>query len=260
MSTSTVAASPQPIIYPETDGLPMAENTRQYNVIVTIKENLELLFASDPLVFIAGDLFWYPREGDNKLRTAPDVLVALGAPKGDRGSYRTWDEQGIAPQVVFEVLSPSNRVAEMTRKFAIYDEHGVDEYYIFDPEDGLWTGWLRRDGRLRDIDSMHGWTSPRMGIRFESILETELTLFHPDGERFLAPQEMNRKRREAEEQRREAEERAELDRLARDQAAQRADRAELRAEVAERAASEQQRQIEQLTSQLKSAGINPAAE
>jgi Uma2 family endonuclease len=251
MTPATVAASQRPIIYPETDGLPMAENTRQYNAIVTIKENLEFLFASDPLVFIAADLFWYPREGDNKLRTAPDVLVSFGVPKGDRGSYRTWDEQGIPPQVVFEVLSPGNRIAEMTRKFAFYDEHGVEEYYIFDPEEGLWVGWLRREGRLRDIESMHGWISPRLGIRFESVPETELTLFLPDGERFLAPLEMNRKRREAEE-------RAELNRLAQAQAGQRANRAEQRADAAERAAKEQQLQIERLSAQLRAAGVEPS--
>lgn len=258
MTPATVAASQRPVIYPETDGLPMAENTRQYNAIVIIKENLEFLFASDPLVFIAADLFWYPREGDNKLRVAPDVLAAFGTPKGDRGSYRTWDEHGIPPQVVFEVLSPGNRLAEMTRKFAFYDEHGVEEYYIFDPEEGVWVGWLRSDGRLRVIGSLHGWTSPRLSIRFESVPETELTLFHPNGERFLAPLEMNRKRREAEEQRREAEERAELDRLAHEQAGQRADRAEQRADAAERAAKEQQLQIERLSAQLRAAGVEPS--
>lgn len=33
-----------PIIYPESDGQPMAENTKQFRWIVTIKENLEILF------------------------------------------------------------------------------------------------------------------------------------------------------------------------------------------------------------------------
>jgi hypothetical protein len=55
---------------------------------VTIKENLELVFADNPEVFVAGDLLWYPVEGNNKLRIAPDVMVAFGRPKGDRGSPR----------------------------------------------------------------------------------------------------------------------------------------------------------------------------
>nr|WP_230842789.1 hypothetical protein [Gloeobacter morelensis] len=66
----------------------MSDNTRQFRWIVYIKEGLEWLFAGDPNVFIAGDLLWYPVEGDNKIREAPDAMVAFGRPKGDRGSYR----------------------------------------------------------------------------------------------------------------------------------------------------------------------------
>ena len=36
----------------------MADNTKQFRLIVTIKENLELLFADNPDVFIAGDFFF----------------------------------------------------------------------------------------------------------------------------------------------------------------------------------------------------------
>ena len=44
------------LIYPETDGKSMADNTKQFRWIVIIKENLELLFATDDQIFIAGDL------------------------------------------------------------------------------------------------------------------------------------------------------------------------------------------------------------
>ena len=33
------------IIYPDSDGNPMSDNTKQYEWIVKIKENLEILFA-----------------------------------------------------------------------------------------------------------------------------------------------------------------------------------------------------------------------
>ena len=83
----------QGIIYPDSDGQPMADNTKQFPWIVTIKENLELLFADRPDVFIAGDLPWYPVEGDNKIRQAPDTMVVFGRPKGDRGSYKQWESE-----------------------------------------------------------------------------------------------------------------------------------------------------------------------
>src|SRR5437868_15361210 len=107
-------------VYPDCDGQPIADTTRQFRYITTIHGGLEALFRDDPNVFVAGDNLWYPVEGDNTIRTAPDVYVAFGRPKGHRGSYRQWEEGGIAPQVVFEILSPGNRPAEMTRKFEFY--------------------------------------------------------------------------------------------------------------------------------------------
>ena len=107
--------------YPESDGQSMAENTQQYDWLVKIKENLEILFADRPEVFVAGDLPRYPVP-DRRIAgpIAPDVLVSFGRPKGRRSSYRQWEEDGIAPQVVFETRSPANSVREMAGKLAFY--------------------------------------------------------------------------------------------------------------------------------------------
>jgi hypothetical protein len=58
------------IIYPDSDGEPMADNTLQWDWIATIKLGLEKVFRKDANVFVAGDLLWYPVEGDNKSRAA----------------------------------------------------------------------------------------------------------------------------------------------------------------------------------------------
>jgi len=76
-----------PIIYPQSDGKPMADNTTQFRWIVTIQGGLDALFRDNPDIFVAGDLLWYPVEGHPEISTAPDVMVAFGRPKGDRGSY-----------------------------------------------------------------------------------------------------------------------------------------------------------------------------
>jgi Uma2 family endonuclease len=113
------------VIYPDCDGQPVANNTIQFRWLVEIKQNLDYLFINDPNVFVAGDLFWYPIEGKNTIVTAPDVLVVLGRPKGDRLSYLQWREDNIPPQVVFEILSPSNTKIEMERKLLFYDRYEV---------------------------------------------------------------------------------------------------------------------------------------
>jgi Uma2 family endonuclease len=179
------------IIYPDCDGQPMSDNTLQFSWIVKIKENLEILFANDPDVFVAGDLLWYPAEGSNTTRRAPDVMVAFGRPKGYRGSYQQWLEDNIAPQVVFEILSPGNRLAEMTAKFEFYDQYGAEEYYIYDPDRVDFTGWLRQAGRLQGISNISGWVSPRLGVKFE--LNDELEIYTPAGELFLSPLEISQK-------------------------------------------------------------------
>jgi Uma2 family endonuclease len=179
------------IIYPDSDGQPMADNTKQFRWIVVIKENLEILFAAVPDVFIAGDLLWYPTEGDNKTRQAPDAMVVFGRPKGDRGSYKQWEEDNIAPQVVFEILSPGNRLKEMTKKLQFYERYGVEEYYIYDPDRIELVGLQRSGDKLNVIEEMNGWVSPRLGIRFELKPDT-LEIFSPSGQQFLTPVELGR--------------------------------------------------------------------
>ncbi len=175
------------IIYPESDGQPMAENTVQYRWIVKIKEGLESMFADDPDVFVAADLFWYPIEGDRYTKYAPDVMAAFGRPKGDRGSYIQYKEGNIPPQVVFEILSPGNTDEEMEKKFDFYEQHGVEEYYVYDPDNIILKGWVRLGKRLRPVKKIAGWLSPRMKIRFE--INEELAIFRPDGRKFLTPLE-----------------------------------------------------------------------
>lgn len=225
--------------YPESDGLPMANNTEQFEWIVTIKGNLDILTANNPNIFVAGDLFWYPVEGNNQIRLAPDVMVAMGRPKGRRGSYMQWVEQNIPPQVVFEILSPGNRKQEMADKFAFFQQYGVEEYYLFDPAHGRLNGWLRNEqGQLVTIPNMQNWQSPRLEICF-FLKGLELQIFNPDGSRFFTFLEINERLEDAEKRLFEA-----IWEL--DQAEVRAEQAEQQREleVAARLEAERQRELE----------------
>lgn len=202
-----VAISQSKIIYPESDGKPMADNTKQFRWIVVIQQNLDWLFADNANVFIAGNLLWYPVEGTNTICQAPDVMAIFGRPKGERGSYQQWREDNIIPQVVFEILSPGNKQTEMNQKLVFYDRYGVEEYYIYDPSKNDLSGWLRSNNRLDVIDAIENWVSPRLGIRFDLSGE-ELQIFRPDGERFASYIEIAQRMQQAEQRARDAEQRA----------------------------------------------------
>lgn len=173
-------------IYPSSDGQLKAESTEHYQWIVTITGGLEALFKNDENVFVAGDLLWYPVEGKSDIRRAPDAMVVFGRPKGARGSYIQHLESGIAPQVVFEILSRGNRILEMSRKFDFYQTYGVEEYYVYDHLSNDLAIWIRNQeqNRLEPIDDVQNWISPRLGIRFE-LTDESLNIFNPDGSKFL---------------------------------------------------------------------------
>ncbi|MCI0457502.1 MAG: Uma2 family endonuclease [Gemmataceae bacterium] len=251
MNIPLTPPTPDVVVYPESDGQPMADNTKQFRYIMTIKGGLDVQYRNDPNVFVAGDLLWYPVEGDNTTRQAPDVYVAFGRPKGDRGSYRQWEEGGIAPQVVFDILSPSNRFGELMRKFRFYEKYGVEEYYVYDPDRGELLGWQREGEHLVEIIFMDGWVSPRLGVRFQ-LVNGELELYGPDGRKFATFVELAEQTEQAQRQAGQERARAEQERAEKEQAQREAEQ--------ERTEKEQERQkVARLLARLKELGVDPEA-
>jgi Uma2 family endonuclease len=171
------------VVYPDSEGLPIAENAKQYRWIVTFYRNLATLFDDRDDVLVACNLLWYPEEGRPDVRLASDVFVALGRPKGDRRSYKQWEEGGVPPTVVFEVLAASNRVTESDIKLEFSEDHGAAEFYLYDPHANYLAAYLRRGEDLRMIRPVNGFVSPSLGIRFE-LSDPEIVVRRPDGRPF----------------------------------------------------------------------------
>jgi hypothetical protein len=229
MSTFVSPARPK-IVYPDSDGQAISDSTLQFKWIVTNEGGIAALFIDDPHVFVAGDLLWYPVEEKPQVRNTPDVMVVFGRPKGDRRSYQQWKEDGIPPQVVFEVVSFPNRAGAIERKFQFYERHGVEEYYIYDPDRGDLVGWRRVGAILEEIPKMAGFESPLLKVRF--VLgegPDNLKIIGPDGEPFLTYTELVKERN--------------------------ADR--LRAEDQARLAEKQTQRADRLAARLRELGIEP---
>lgn len=191
MSTSQPPPRPDdPTVYPESDGLPMAENTEQADFIVLVRTNLDACLDH----FVASDHLWYPVQFHPEIRVAPDVYVAVGRPKGKRGAYLQWMEGDQPPTVVFEWWSPGNTFADQARKLLFYNRYGVDEFYTFDERTRTLQAFHRAPGGdLEPVDVSDGVTSPRLGFR---VWEEggHPRFVRPDGTPFLTLPEVEAQR------------------------------------------------------------------
>jgi hypothetical protein len=154
--------------------------------------------------------------------------------------------------VVFEILSPGNTIAGMTRQFRFYERHGVEEYYLYDPDSGELSGWQRQGETLEEIASMEGWISPRLGVRFELDSGT-LQVYQPDGERFATYVELMQ-------QREQERQRAEQEHQRAEQEHQRAEQERQRAEQEHQRAEQERQRAERLANQLRALGIDLEAD
>ena len=118
------------VLYPCSDGRPMADNAWQSRAIVKAAGDLEV---AHPDALAVADILVYPEEGNPRNRIAPDVLVAFGVGTHSRSSYLVWEE-GKPPDWVLEVASPSTASKDLDFKRRAYAAMGVPEYWLFDPK------------------------------------------------------------------------------------------------------------------------------
>ncbi len=121
------------MFYPETDGEPMAETDVHANLLIDLRKALEFFFAEREDVYVTGNIMFYYVEGEPTEVISPDVMVCFGIPKGDRTSYKTWEENDVVPSVVIELSSRGTWRKDRVEKKALYAALGVKEYYIFNP-------------------------------------------------------------------------------------------------------------------------------
>jgi Uma2 family endonuclease len=128
----TITTAVQQIHYPERDGKPMAETDVHIDVLIYLREALRDYFRNEPQVYVAGNMLLYYEERNPAACVAPDVFVVQGVAKGERRTYKLWEE-GQPPTVVFEITSRGSRLEDLGTKRALYAMLGVQEYFLYDP-------------------------------------------------------------------------------------------------------------------------------
>jgi Uma2 family endonuclease len=111
--------------------------------------------------------FYAEDESDNTV-VQPDITVVCDEKKrGKTGCLG-------APDFVAEVLSPSNSAIEMQRKFDIYREAGVREYWVINPKYKTLSVYIFSNGTVfprtyRDKDVVRAHIFPDLEIMLEPV-------------------------------------------------------------------------------------------
>jgi Uma2 family endonuclease len=120
-------------LYPVRDeDKPMAETDLHITAILDLVQSLRFYFKNENVLVLGDHTLYYERSNPKKY-VAPDVFVVKGVEKEPpRRVFRLWEEK--PPSVVFEISSRSTWGDDLHKKLKVYEQIGVREYYIFDPE------------------------------------------------------------------------------------------------------------------------------
>ena len=134
--TQPAAERARRVVYPTSDGKPMAETDGHADLMIYFKEALRAFYAhpGQRPAYVSGNNFLFWQEGAPGKRVSPDCYVVFDVAPGPRDSYMAWKEGGRLPAVVFEFTSRKTQREDMEKKFPLYEQAlKVPEYFRFDP-------------------------------------------------------------------------------------------------------------------------------
>jgi hypothetical protein len=134
------------VFYPDSDGQPMGETDWHILALMMLRQALDDFFTKED-VYVGSDLFFYYLKGDPSACMAPDVMVVKDVGKHLRRTFKTWVEKAI-PCTVIELSSQDTWKRDLGERQQKYQQLGVTEYFVFDPE-GLYVKPPLRGFRLR---------------------------------------------------------------------------------------------------------------
>ncbi|AFZ18976.1 Uma2 family endonuclease [Allocoleopsis franciscana] len=189
MTATSPITQTTPIVYPSADGEPVAETYDHLYAILTTLEVLKQYLVGRQATVLANQFLYYA-QGFPKVRTAPDVMVIFDVAPGGRDNYKTWEE-GQVPVVIFEMTSPGTKDQDKTFKKTLYEQLGVQEYWLFDPK-GEWIAEKLQGYRLREDTYTPITDSRSEPLKLRLAVEGKLIGFYREdtGEKLLIPDEL----------------------------------------------------------------------
>jgi len=202
------------VLYPDSDGKPMAESDLARDYLIYCVESLSIYFQSRHDVYVSGNLFIYYKQGVPDAVVAPDVFVVFGVEKKKRQSYKVWEEGSKVPAFVLEVTSKTTQEKDEEDKPKKYQRLGVLEYFQFDPTGDYLQPQLKGvrliDGQFQVIAPTllpdGGLSIPSVALALELHLSAgELRFYNPQtGQKLLSHAETEQALETTEQARRDA--------------------------------------------------------
>jgi Uma2 family endonuclease len=248
---------------PSTADLPSSDDTPVDNEDQNLLPNILLfllksIWAERKDWYFGVDMAVYHTTGaDPTIPVVPDAFLSVGVERRKGGksrlSYATWEEAGVVPILVLEMVSQTKR-GEYDDKMSLYVQLGVLYYVIYNPE--LW-GQKRKkqhqafevykliEGEYHLQEGDPYWMAEvglgigRCQVMSDNELQEQLAWFDEAGDRYLT-----------------AEERAALEQQRADLERQQAETERQRAETERQRAETERQRREQLESFLRSQGFD----
>ena len=149
----------QTLVYPESDGEPMAETGRHVRALLDMIDMIDWHFRDTPDVHVSGNMFLYYEESNPRKVISPDVFMVRGVAKKELRTYKTWEQQPYLDFVI-EFASPSTFTRDFAEKKEIYEQIlRVKEYYIYDPYHEIqpsFIGFRLVEGSYEEITFVEG--------------------------------------------------------------------------------------------------------
>ncbi len=176
------------IFYPEQRADDMGGTSVHAKLINKLLAILLQFFEQRQDVFLSSNMNLYYEEKNPNKWYAPDLLIAFGVPTHERSSYQVWKGK-VFPQVIFEIALNSTWKDDVSEKYKDYEQFGVEEYYILDPEfeflPAPMLAFHRQGERLLSAPITDDRIfSPRLGLEIVRT-ENSFRLFNPKSDEFL---------------------------------------------------------------------------
>lgn len=209
---------------PSSDELPDSDDTPVDNEDQNLLPNvllflLKTIWAERMDWYFGVDMAVYHTAGDNpRIPIVPDAFLSLGVERKKGGksrkSYAVWEEAGVVPIFVLEMVSQPPR-GEYDEKKSLYAKLGVLYYVVYNPE-----YWQRSQHQPFEVYKLvngdyqlqsgepYWMPEVRLGIgrcqvMSDNLPQEQLAWFDDKGDRHLSEAEVERQQKEAERQRRE---------------------------------------------------------